>query len=90
MHDSSAARAELVRARNLQPQNPVTSLNLGLFDFHHRRIALALPEFQRALDLDLTLDTTRTTAISGVLQSQAILAGKQQPPANASYCLPPV
>jgi hypothetical protein len=90
IHDSSAARAELVRARNLQPQNPVTSLNLGLFDFHHRRIALALPEFQRALDLDLTLDTTRTTAISGVLQSQAILAGKQQPTANASYCLPPV
>jgi O-Antigen ligase len=89
IHDRSAARAELVKARNLQPQNPVTWLNLGLFDFHHRQIAIAQPEFQRALDLDLTLDTTRITGISGVLQSQAILAGKQQPPANASYCLPP-
>jgi hypothetical protein len=88
IHDSSAARAELVKARNLQPQNPVTWLNLGLFDFHHRRIALAQPEFQRAADLDQTRDTTRTTGISGALESQAILAGKEQPLPNASYCLP--
>jgi hypothetical protein len=89
IRDASAARAELVKARNLQPQNPVTWLNLGLFDFHHRRIALAQPEFQHALDLDLTPDPTRVTGISGVLQSRAILAGTQQPPPNASYCLPP-
>jgi hypothetical protein len=88
VHDGAAARAELVEARNLQPQNPVTWLNLGLFDFHHRQIALAQPEFQRALDLDLTPDPTRATGISGVVQSRAILAGKQRPPANASYCLP--
>jgi hypothetical protein len=89
IHDRSAGRAELVKARNLQPQNPVTWLNLGLFDFHHRHVALAQPEFQRALDLDTTPDTTRVTGISGVLQSRAILAGTQKAPANASYCLPP-
>jgi hypothetical protein len=89
IHDASAARAELVKARNLQPQNPVTWLNLGLFDFHHRQIALAQPEFQRALDLDLTPDTTRLTGLSGVFLSQQILAGKRHPSAYASYCLPP-
>ena len=89
IHDRSAARAELVKAKNLQPRNPVTWLNLGLFDFHHRQVALAQPEFQQALNLDTTLDTTRVTGISGVLQSQAIRAGTQQPPADASYCLPP-
>jgi hypothetical protein len=89
VHDRSAARAELVKANNLQPRNPVTWLNLGLFDFHHDQIARAQPEFQRALDLDLTPDTTRVTGISGVLQSRAILAGTQQAPPNASYCLPP-
>jgi hypothetical protein len=87
--DRSAARSALAKAENLQPQNPVTWLNLGLFDFHHRQIALAQSEFQRALDLDLTPDTTRLTGISGVLQSRAILAGKRPAPANASYCLPP-
>ena len=89
VHDRSAARAELVKANNLQPRNPVTWLNLGLFDFHHGQIARAQPEFQRALDLDLTPDTTRVTGIAGVLQSRAILAGTQQAPPNASYCLPP-
>jgi hypothetical protein len=89
IHDASAARAELTRARNLQPQNPVTWLDLGLFDFHHRRITLAQAEFQHALDLDLTPDTTRMTGISGVLQSRAILAGTQHAPPDASYCLPP-
>jgi hypothetical protein len=89
VHNGSAARAALVKARNLQPQNPVTWMNLGVFDFHHRLIAQALPEFERAAALDQTPDVTRSTALSGELQSKAILAGKQQPPANASYCAPP-
>jgi len=89
LHDPSAARSELVKAKSLQPQNPVTWVDLGLFDFHHRRIAQAQPEFQRALELDQTMDTTRETAIPGVQQSQAILAGTQQPPPYASYCVYP-
>lgn len=89
LHDPSAARSELVKAKSLQPQNPVTWVDLGLFDFHHRRIAQALPEFQRALELDKTMDATRETAIPGVQQSQAILAGTQQPPPYASYCVYP-
>jgi len=89
IHNVSAARAELVKARNLQPQNPATWMNLGVFDFHHRRIAQALPEFERAIALDRTPDQTRATAISGAIQSRAILAGRQPVPANASYCSSP-
>ena len=53
IRDRSAARAELVKAKNLQPRNPVTWLNLG-----HVRLTStgaspsAQPEFQRALELD--------------------------------------
>jgi hypothetical protein len=89
LHNVSAARAELVKARNLQPQNAVTWMNLGVFDFHHRRIIQALPEFKRALVLDQTPDATHLTAHSGTFQSEAILEGKQPPPAYASYCSPP-
>jgi O-Antigen ligase len=89
LSNAPAARAELVKARQLQPQNPVTWMNLGVFDFHHRRIAQALPEFEQAMALDHTADLTRSTAVSGATQSRAILAGTQPAPANASYCLPP-
>ncbi|MFZ0384999.1 MAG: hypothetical protein WAL22_05010 [Solirubrobacteraceae bacterium] len=89
IHNVSAARAELVRASVLQPQNPATWMNLGVFDFHHHRIAPALPEFERAIALDHTQDPTRATAISGVILSRAILAGTRAAPPNASYCAPP-
>jgi hypothetical protein len=89
IHNVSAARSELVKAKNLQPQNPATWMNLGVFDFHHRRITQALPEFERAIALDRTPDKTRATAISGAIQSRAILAGQQPVPANASYCSSP-
>jgi len=82
------ARAELVKARQLQPQNPVTWLNLAVFDFHHRRIAQALPEFERTIALDHTPDPTSATAIFGAAQSRAILSGTQSALPNASYCLP--
>jgi hypothetical protein len=89
LNDVPAARSELVKARNLQPQNPVTWMNLGLFDFYHQRITLARPEFERVLDLDKTQDTARITGRSGVLQTQAILAGKQQATPSEPFCLPP-
>jgi O-Antigen ligase len=89
IHNVSAARSELVKAKNLQPQNPATWMNLGVFDFHHRRITQALPEFERAIALDRTPDKTSATALSGAIQSRAILAGQQPVPANASYCSPP-
>jgi hypothetical protein len=89
LHNVSNARDALVKATNLQPVNPVTWMDLGLFDFHHRRVASALPEFQRALELDQTMDTTRLTALPGLLQSRAIVAGTQQPPPSVPYCLFP-
>ena len=75
--DHAAARAELAKARNLQPQNPTAWLNLALFDFFHGHVAQSLPEFDRTIELDHTPDTTRATAISGAQQAQAaVAAGK--------------
>ena len=86
--DVPAARGELVKARNLQPQNPLTWVNLGLFDFYHQRITRARSEFTRGLALDKTPDQTRINALSGEAQSRAILAGKEQAAPSQPYCLP--
>jgi hypothetical protein len=89
IRDVPAARAELVKAKNLQPQNPVTWVNLGLFDFYHQRIATSQPEFERGLALDKTLDQTRITGMSGATQGRAILSGKERAAPSQPYCLPP-
>jgi len=74
--DPTSARAELVKARNLQPENPTTWFNLGNFDFFHGHVVRSLPEFNRTIELDHTLDTMHSTAISGAQQAQAAAAGK--------------
>jgi hypothetical protein len=76
--DLTSARAELIKARNLQPENPTTWLNLGLFDFFHGHVARSLPEFIRTIELDRTPDTTRATATSGAQQAQAAAAAAKQ------------
>jgi hypothetical protein len=72
--DRTSARAELVKAKNLQPENPTTWLNLAIFDFFHGHVARSLPEFDRTIELDHTPDTTRSTAVSGAQQAQAAAA----------------
>jgi hypothetical protein len=72
--DRTSARVELVKARNLQPQNPTTWFNLANFDFFHGHVARSLPEFVRTIDLDHTPDLMRSTAISGAQQAQAAAA----------------
>ena len=52
LRDGEAARAELVKATTLQPDNVQTWVMLGQYDVGAGRPDLALTEFQRALQLD--------------------------------------
>ncbi|MGH2886414.1 MAG: hypothetical protein ACRDPA_27565, partial [Solirubrobacteraceae bacterium] len=61
----AAGRAELVKATQLQPDNPETWQQLGSFDLQAHHPQLALPELQRALGLD------RTSALTAQLVAQA-------------------
>ncbi|MBV9802876.1 MAG: O-antigen ligase family protein [Solirubrobacterales bacterium] len=61
----AAGRAELVKATQIQPDNPETWQQLGSFDLQAHHPQLALPELQRALGLD------RTSALTAQLVAQA-------------------
>jgi O-Antigen ligase len=50
--EGSAARAELVKATGVQPENPASWLQLGYFDLRRGRPRRALREFERARVLD--------------------------------------
>ncbi|HWD64098.1 MAG TPA: O-antigen ligase family protein [Solirubrobacteraceae bacterium] len=52
--DSQAARAELVKATTLQPQNPQPWSWLGRYDLQRRQYGLALRALRRAAALDVT------------------------------------
>jgi len=71
LQDRAAARAELVKATTLQPENPQTWTYLGSFDLQAHQPRLALAELETAHRLDLTstaistqLDQARTEALS--------------------------
>lgn len=67
----TAARAQLVRAVRLQPDNPVTWLQLGTFDWKiKRQLLVALPSLQRAYELDPT-DPTIFDTITAARSEQA-------------------
>jgi O-Antigen ligase len=68
--DQPAARAELLKATSLQPDNPLTWDQLGLFDLQNHQARLAVPELETAHRLDLG-----SAAISQqVAQARAALA----------------
>jgi hypothetical protein len=67
-----AARAELVKAANLQPSNPETWEELGTFDLQAHHAADALRELQTALHLDL--GATAITQQIAQAQSEAARA----------------
>ena len=56
--DDANARAELVKAVRLQPDDFASWLALGSFDLAHHRPRLALPSLQRAVALDPTSPAT--------------------------------
>ncbi len=61
----AAGRAELVKATQVQPENPETWQQLGSFDLQAHHPQLALPELQKALGLD------RTSTLTAQLVAQA-------------------
>jgi hypothetical protein len=71
--DERAARAQLLSAVSLQPQNYDSWLQLGSFDLQNHQPRLALPSLERAL----TLAPSTVAAIPEALaQARAELAGK--------------
>jgi hypothetical protein len=65
--DERAAREQLVKAAQLQPQNPNTWLQLGTYDLQRAQPALARADFERALALDLNSGA----AIAGIVQASS-------------------
>ena len=63
--NQAASRAELVKATQVQPSNAQTWQQLGSFDLQAHRTGLALPELERAQQLD------RTSAVTAQLLAQA-------------------
>jgi hypothetical protein len=50
----AAARDDLVRAKDRQPENPETWQRLGEFDLHYKQPQLAIAELTKSVQLDLT------------------------------------
>lgn len=69
MGNQAAARAELVKATQVQPSNAQTWQQLGSYDLQAHHPQLALPELQRALRLD------RTSTVTAQLLAQATQRG---------------
>ena len=65
VHDLGRARAELVSATELQPDNPASWMSLGTYDLQQQRPALALASLRRAQALD------PSNATVGALVTQA-------------------
>jgi O-Antigen ligase len=72
--DPSAARAELVKATQLQPQNPQPWLWLGQLELATRHPADAITAMTRVFALNQPVDTTRLTANAAIVKAQAQLA----------------
>jgi hypothetical protein len=74
--DAHAARAELVKATRLQPQNPQPWLWLGQLDLASGHPSDALVAMQQVFALNLPVDTTRLTANAVIIKAQAQLAAR--------------
>jgi tetratricopeptide (TPR) repeat protein len=67
----SSARAQLVKATAVQPDNPATWLALAQFDLHHARPAGAVQALQAALRLDPHSTQTQAMLAQARAQSHA-------------------
>jgi cytochrome c-type biogenesis protein CcmH/NrfG len=59
--ERGAARSELVKAVQLQPDNSASWLQLGSFDLQQHRPRLAIPSLENAYHLDPTIPETAAT-----------------------------
>ncbi len=71
----SDARAALVKAVRLQPQNAASWRQLGLYDLEHHRPLIALPSLRRAHLLDLTNYPT----VAAIGEATTAAAAAKQP-----------
>jgi hypothetical protein len=74
VNDDAAARAELVRATQIQPQNPITWLQLGNLQSQTGDWRQAITSMNRVGSLDRTPDSAVHTAVSVITQAQAAIA----------------
>jgi tetratricopeptide (TPR) repeat protein len=82
-HDNTSARAQLVKATQVQPENPQSWLWLGGLDFSTGRLQPAIAELQRALALDLPTSVDTLTARSEITQATTLLAQRRAAKAKA-------
>jgi hypothetical protein len=72
-HDPAEARAQLVKATQIQPANPRSWLLLGQLDYTNARYQAAATELGHALSLDLPVSQDTINARTMVGESQAQL-----------------
>jgi Tfp pilus assembly protein PilF len=72
-NDDAAARAELVRATQIQPQNPATWLQLGNLQLQTGDLPQAIASMNRVGLLDRTPDSTVRTAVSVIDRARAAI-----------------
>jgi Flp pilus assembly protein TadD len=83
-HNSAAARAELVKATQVQPENPQSWLRLGQLDYAGGRYRAAIAELQHGLSLDLPVSQDTITARTTIGLSNAQVMAEQAAAAKAA------
>jgi hypothetical protein len=76
IHDGPSARAELVKATRLQPDNPEPWTWLGSYALQTGDARGTLAAMNRVLALDHTPDPDTVTARAAIVQAQAMLAAR--------------
>jgi hypothetical protein len=76
-NDARDARAQLVKATQVQPDNPRPWVLLGLLDFHGGRLRDAIAAMKRVLVLEHPSDAISLNALTVIQQSQAQLAQRR-------------
>jgi O-Antigen ligase len=76
-NDNTSARAELVKATQIQPENPQSWLSLGALDLAAGRPQTAITELQHALSLDLPPSGDTNTARAEITQARAQIAQRR-------------
>jgi hypothetical protein len=79
----TAARAQLLKAADLQPDNPLPWLWLGQLDITNGRLPEALGAAGQVMVLNQPVDATRLAARGIILQARADLARRQAAAARA-------
>jgi hypothetical protein len=76
LRNDPAARAELIKATQRQPDNPEPWLWLGSFDLQTGDILPALAALQHVITLDQPADRNRQLAVAELNQAQAVVRAK--------------